>query len=83
MSACKNEEHIQEAKEMFDEKFNWIQDYRDDIIDYKQYLTVIKRKIITEGLFREIFDNIEKDISIINLNKKGVHKNLNNGLDIC
>ncbi len=70
-----DEELVQEAKEMFEEKFNWIQEYSDDIIDYKQYLTVIKtikKKIITEGLSRKTIGGIKKDISIINLNKKGL-----------
>lgn len=76
-----NAEIVQESKEMFEEKFGWLSNFKREIKQYNQYVkivSIIKQEIINNGISKKSIREIKQKFSKIKLNKES--KNLKDEL---
>lgn len=70
-----NQSVIQESIEIFNQKFDWIQEYSCEIKQYREYLFVIKtvkKKIIEQGINFQTLNQIKQELFNVKLSRKTV-----------
>lgn len=70
-----NEPAMNESIKLFNEKFNWINNFREKIYEYDQYINIMKRakqEITTSGIHSKTIDKIKNQLKGLELTDSAI-----------